>query len=255
MFPLNLPGSSVPGIFQAWILEWVAISFSSGSSWPRDRTRVSHFVGRHFTVWATREAQKIARLGHVPICTNTHRTDLERKIKWQQSFLFSVPLPPPCPFTKIIKNKHNNNKHPFIRRGKSGSSGQILFSWIPKSMQTVTVATRLRDFFGRQGMTNIESILSSKDITLPTKVHVVKAMLVMYRCESWTIKKAEHRRTDTFELCWRRLKSPLDNKKLKSSILKEINPEYSLEGLMLKLKFQYFGHLSEELTHWKRPWC
>ena len=84
-------------------------------------------------------------------------------------------------------------------------------------MQTVTVATRLRDFFGRKGMTNIESILSSKDITLPTKVHVVKAMVfpvVMYRCESWTIKKTEHRRTDAFELCWRRLKSPLDNKKL-----------------------------------------
>ena len=180
----NRLGSSVYEIFQARILERVAISFSSGSSWPRDRTRVSRFVGRHFTVWATREAQKIARLGHVPICTNTHRTDLERKIKWQQSFLFSVPLPSPCPFTKIIKNKHNNNKHPFIRRGKSGSSGQILFSWIPKSMQTMTVATRLRDFFGRKGMTNIESILSSKDITLPTKVHVVKAMLVMYRCES-----------------------------------------------------------------------
>ena len=101
---------------------------------------------------------------------------------------------------------------------------------------------------GRKGMTNLDSILKSRDITLPTKVHLVKAMVfpvVMYGCESWTIKKAECWRTDAFELwCWRRfLRVPWTARKSNQSILKEISPEYSLEGLMLKLKLQYFGHL------------
>ena len=97
-------------------------------------------------------------------------------------------------------------------------------------------------------MTNLESILKSRDITLPTKVHLVKAMVfpvVMYGCESWTIKKAEHQRIDAFELwCWRRLlRVPWTSRRSKQSILKEISPEYSFEGPMLKLKLQYFGHL------------
>ena len=97
-------------------------------------------------------------------------------------------------------------------------------------------------------MTNLDSILKSRDITLPTKVHLVKAMVfpvVMYGCESWSIKEAEHRRIDAFELwCWRRLLTvPWTAKRSNSSILKEISPEYSLEGLMLKLKLQYFGRL------------
>ena len=96
-------------------------------------------------------------------------------------------------------------------------------------------------------MTNLDSILKSRDITLPTKVRLVKAMVfpvAMYGCESWTIKKAECQRIDAFELwCWRRLESPLDCKEINQSTLKEISPEYSLEGLMVKLKLQYFGHL------------
>ena len=109
-------------------------------------------------------------------------------------------------------------------------------------------------------MTNLDSILKSRDITLPTKVHLVKAMIfpvVMYRCESSTIKKAERWRIDAFELwCWRRLlRVPWTARRSNQSILKEISPEYSLEGLMLKLKLQYFGHRWEALTHWKRPWC
>ena len=100
---------------------------------------------------------------------------------------------------------------------------------------------------GRKAMTNLDSILKSRDITLPTNVCLIKAMvfrIVMCGCESWNIKKAEHRRIDAFELwCWRRLESPLDCKEIHQSILKEISPEYSLEGLMLKLKLQYFGHL------------
>jgi len=97
-------------------------------------------------------------------------------------------------------------------------------------------------------MTNLDSILESRDITLPTKVRLVKAMVfpvVMYGCESWTIKKAEHRRIDTFELwCWRRfLRVPWSARRFNQSILKEISPGCSLEGLMLKLKLKYFGHL------------
>ena len=101
---------------------------------------------------------------------------------------------------------------------------------------------------GRKVMTNLDSILKSRDITLSTKVHLVKAMVfpvVMYGCESWTIKKADHWIIDAFELwCWRRLlRVPWTARRSNQSILKEINPEYSLEGLMLKLKLQYFGHL------------
>ena len=101
---------------------------------------------------------------------------------------------------------------------------------------------------GRKVMTNLDSILKSRDITLPTKFHLVKAMVfpvVMYGCESWTIKKAECRRIDAFELwCWRRLlRVPWPARRFNQSILREISPEYSLEGLMLKLKLQYFDHL------------
>ena len=101
---------------------------------------------------------------------------------------------------------------------------------------------------GRKVMTNLDSMFKSRDITLPTKVHLVKAMVfpvVMYGCESWTVKKAERRRIDAFELwCWRRfLRVPGTERRSNQSILKEISPEYSLEGLMLKLKLQYFGHL------------
>ena len=103
-------------------------------------------------------------------------------------------------------------------------------------------------FLGRKVMTNLDSLLKNRDITLPTKVHPVKVVVfpvAMYGCESWTIKKAECRRTDAFELwCWRRLlRVPWTTGRSNQSILKEISPEYSLEGLMLKLKFQYFGHL------------
>ena len=97
-------------------------------------------------------------------------------------------------------------------------------------------------------MTNLDSVLKSIDLTLPTKVHLVKAMVfpvVMYGCESWTVKKAEHQRINAFELwCWRRLlRVPWTARRPNQSILKEISPEYSLEGLMLKLKLQSFGHL------------
>ena len=106
---------------------------------------------------------------------------------------------------------------------------------------------------GRKLMTNLDSTLKTRDITLPTKVHLVKSMVfpvVMYGCESWTVKKAECRRTDAFELwCWRRLlRVPWTARGSNQSILKEISPGCSLEGLMLKLKLQYFGHLMRRVN-------
>ena len=118
-----------------------------------------------------------------------------------------------------------------------------------------------RLLLGRKVMTNLDSIFKSRDITLPTKVCLVKAMvfpLVMDGCESWTVKKAERQRIDAFELwcCKRLLRVPWTARRSNQSILKEIGPEYSLEGLMLKLKLQYSGHLIQRtFTHWKRLWC
>ena len=105
-----------------------------------------------------------------------------------------------------------------------------------------------RQLLGGKALTNLDSLLKSKDITLPTKVHIAEAMVfpvVMCGCKSWTIKKAERQRMDASELwCWRRLlRVPWNTRRSNQSILKEISPEYSLEGLMLKLKLQYFGHL------------
>ena len=126
---------------------------------------------------------------------------------------------------------------------------QTLYFSAPKSLQMVTAAMKLKHLLlERKVMTNLDSILKSRDITLSTMVRLPKAMVfpvVMYGCESWTIKKAEHQRIDAFELwCWRRLlRVPWTARRFKQSVLKEISPVYSLEELMLKLKLQYFGQL------------
>ena len=116
-----------------------------------------------------------------------------------------------------------------------------------KEVYLLYIRLKLFLLLGRKVVTNLDSILKSRDITLPTKVHLDKAMIfpvVMYGCESWTIKKAERQRIEVFELwCWRRLTVPWAARRSNQSILKEISPECSLEGLMLKLKLQYFGHL------------
>ena len=118
-----------------------------------------------------------------------------------------------------------------------------------------------RFLLGRKAMTNLDSILKSTGITLPTKVHLLKAVVfpvVMYGCESWTIQKAESWRMDAFELwCWRRrlLRVPWTARTSNQCILKEINTEYSLEGLMLKWKLRYLNTWCKELNSWKRPWC
>ena len=135
------------------------------------------------------------------------------------------------------------------RWGNSGNSGWLYFlgSKITAGGDCSHEIKR-RLLLGRKVMTNLDSILKSRDVTLPTKVSLVKALVfpvVMYGCESWTIKKAELQRIDAFELwCWRRLLSvPWTARKFNQSILEEISPEYSLEGLILKLKLWYFGHL------------
>ena len=135
--------------------------------------------------------------------------------------------------------------------GNNGNGDRLYFLGLQKSLQMVTAATKNKRclLLGRKVMANLDAILK-RDITLPTKIHLVKAMIfpvVMYGCESWTIKKTEHRRTDAFELwCWRRLlRVTWISRRSNQSTLKEINPEYSLEGLMLKLNRQYFGHLMQ----------
>ena len=131
----------------------------------------------------------------------------------------------------------------------------------PKALQMVTGAMKLRHLLlGRKVMTNLGSMLKSRDITLPTKVRLVKAMVfpvVMCGCENWTIKKAQHQRIDGFALwCWRRLlRVPWTARRSNQSILKEISPEYSLEGLMLKLKLQHFGHLMQRTDSLEKTWC
>ena len=123
-------------------------------------------------------------------------------------------------------------------------------TWFYSQTQITELSIRngLTSLLGRKAMTNLDKILKNRDITLPTKVHLVKAMVfpvVMYGCKSWTIKKAENQRIDAFELrCWRRLlRVPWTARRCNQSILKEISPGCSLEGMMLKLKLQYFGHL------------
>jgi len=130
-----------------------------------------------------------------------------------------------------------------------GKQWLTLFFWAPKSLQMVIAVMKLKDAYSLEGvMTNLDSISKSRDITLSTKVRLVKAMLfpvVMYGCDSWTIKKAEHQRIDAFELhSWRRLlRVPWTARRSNHSNLKEISPGCSLEGLMLMQKLQYFGHL------------
>ena len=135
------------------------------------------------------------------------------------------------------------------RWGNSGNSVRLYFLGGSKITADGDCSHEIQRhlFLGRKAMTNLDSILKSRDITLPTKVHLVKAMafpVVMYGCESWTIKKAERWRIDAFELWyWRRLlRVPWTARRSNQSIQKEISPEYSLEWLMLKLKLQYFGH-------------
>ena len=164
-----------------------------------------------------------------------------------------------------LKAQHSENEHHGIwshhfmgnRRGNSGNSVRLYFLLGRGSKITAdgncSHEIKRHLLLGRKVMTNLDNKLKSRDITLPTKVHLVKAMVfpvVMYGCKSWTVKKAKHLRIDAFELwCWRRLlRVPWTARRSNQSILKEISPEYSLGGLMLKLKLRYLGHLTLEKT-------
>ena len=144
------------------------------------------------------------------------------------------------------------------RWGNSGNSVRLYFLGSEITADgDCSHEIKRRLLLGRKAMTNLESIFKSRDITLPAKVRLVKAMVfpvVMYGCESWTVKKAEHRGIDAFELwCWRRLlRVPWTARRFNQPILKEISPEYSLEGLMLKLKLQYFGHLVQRTDSFEK---
>ena len=145
------------------------------------------------------------------------------------------------------------------RWGNSGNSDRLYFVGAPKITADGYCSHKIKRplLLGRKVMTNLDSILKARDITLPTKVHLVKAMVfpvVMYGCESWAVKKSEHWRTDAFELwCWRRLlRVPWTARRSNESILKEITPEYSLEGLMMKLKLQDFSHLMQEADSFEK---
>ena len=143
------------------------------------------------------------------------------------------------------------------RWGNNGNRGWLYFSGLQNHCRWWLKRHLL---LGRKVITKLDSVLKSRDITLPTKVHLIKAMvfpIVMYGCESWTIKKAESQRTDAFELwCWRSLlRVPWTARRSNQPVLKKISPEYSLEGLMLRLKLNTLATWCEQLTHWKKPWC
>ena len=169
-----------------------------------------------------------------------------------------------------LKAQHSENEdhgiwsHHFMgnRWGKQWKQRQTLFLGGSKITADGDCSHEIkrRLLLGRKVMTNLDSILKSRDITLLTEVRLVRAMVspvVMYGCETWTIEKAERRRIDAFELwCWRRLLSvPWTARRSNQSIQKEINPEYSLEGLMLSWNSNTLATWCEELTHWQRPWC
>ena len=197
----SLPGSSVHGIFQARVLEWVAISFSRGSSWPRDWIWVSRIAGRCFTIWTARELVEEYYFESVGnFFWGGHKeSDTTERLNW----------------TELM----------FVKKWKQW---QILFSWDPKSLQIVTAAMKLKDTCSLEDKTwqTLDGIFKNRDIPLPTKVRAMVFPIVMYGCESWTIKRAECLRIDAFELLyWRRLlRVPWTARRTNQSILQEINP-------------------------------
>ena len=202
-------------------------------------------------------------LGEISITSDTHMTPCLQQKEEPKNLLMKVKEE-----SEKVGLKLNIQKTKIMASGKinawqiNGETMEIVTDFIFEGLK-ITVdgdcshEIKRRLLLGRKAMTNLDSTLESRDITLLTKVHLVKALVfpvVMYGYEIWTIKKAEYRRIDAFELWCRRrlLRVPWTVRRSNQSILKEISPGYSLEGLMLKLKLQY---LSEELTYWKRPWC
>ena len=253
------------------ILEWVAYLFSSGSSQPRNQTEVSCIAGgyslptellgkplvaeyimqnvdwmKHKLESRLLAGRNINNLRYVDDTTLMAESEEEL-----QSLLMKVKERSEKAGLKFsIQNTKIMVASPITSwqiEGKQNGNSDRLFSWAPKMADgDCSHEIKICLLHGKKAMSNLDSILKSRDITLPTKVHIVKAMvfpIVMYIYESWAIKNAERRRIDAFELwCWRRLlESPWTARRSNQLILKEISPEYSLESLMLKL--QHLGHL------------
>ena len=232
----SLPGSSVHGIFQARVLEWGAIAFSK---------------------IARRNISNLRYKWHLPMAENEEELkSLLMKVK-EESEIAGLKLN--IQKTKIMASS------PITSWQVDGETMETVRDFILGDFKITADGDWNHEIkrcllLGRKTRTNLGSILKSRNITLPTKVHLVKAMVfpvVVYGCESWTIKKAECWRIDAFELwCWRRLlRVPWTARWFNQSILKETSPEYLLEGLILKLKLWYLATWCEELSHWKRPWC
>ena len=217
----SLPESSVEFSRQEY---WSGLPFAFpwGSSQPRNWTLVSCIKGTFFTVWATREnSRRLKKL--------VWNSTLKKLASWH-------PIP-------LLHGKY---------RGKSGSSDRFYFLGLQKSLWTMTVAIKVKRclFLRRKVKTKLDSLLKNRDIICQQRSIQSKLWffpVVIYGCASCTIKKTECQRIDAFELWWwrRLLKVPWTERRSNQSILKKINPEYLLEGLMLKLKFQYFGRLTQ----------
>ena len=297
----SLPRSSVHGILQARVLEWVLISFSKGSSQPRDWTWVSCMAGKFFTIWATiwckiRKPQKSIRPRHTPLtsflrvlpeidyaCANIKDVSCSYFLNAQY---FTVKRTWHPLRYSYLENHMDRGAWWAIQPMALQRVHWTLMNWlstdvvfhcvnVPQFIKSsidehfIFLGSKItadrdcsheikrRFLLGRKGATNLDSILKSRH-HFANKIHIVKAIVspvVMYGCESWTIKKAEPWRMDASKLqCRRRLlRVPWTAGRSNQSILKEINPECSLEGLMLKRKLQYFGHLIGRDTHWKNP--
>ena len=289
----SLPRSSVHGILQARVLEWVLISFSKGSSQPRDWTWVSCMAGKFFTIWATiwckiRKPQKSIRPRHTPLtsflrvlpeidyaCANIKDVSCSYFLNAQY---FTVKRTWHPLRYSYLENHMDRGAWWAIQPMALQRVHWTLMNWlstdvvfhcvnVPQFIKSsidehfIFLGSKItadsdcsheikrRFLLGRKGVTNLDSILKSRH-HFANKIHIVKAIVspvVMYGCESWTIKKAEPWRMDASKLqCRRRLLGvPWTAGRSNQSILKEINPEYALERLMLKLKLQYFGHLMQ----------
>ena len=268
------------------MLEWVVFSFSRGSFPPRDQTQVSRIAGGFFTSWATRETP-CAYLTYMQSTSwkNTGLDEAQAGINISERNINNLRY---ADDTILIAEREEELKSLLLKvKEESEKVGLKLSIQKTKIMASSPITSRridggtmetVTDFIilgskitadgdcsheiknhlllGRKVMTNLDSVLKRRDIILPTKVRLGKALVfpvVMYGCESWTKKKAERQRIDAFELwCWRRLLRVPFIARSNQSILKEINPEYSLEGLMLKLKLQYFGHLMQRTDSFEK---
>ena len=268
---------------QARILEWVALSSSRGSSQPRDRTQVSHIAGRFFTSWATKEthlqiarqdesqaAIKIARKNINSLRFADDTTLMAESEEELKSLLLRMKGEREKAGLKVNIQKKKRKKETKIMvyspitswqtDGKTIETVTLYFLGLQNHCSYCSHEIKRCLLLGKKAMTNLDSIFKSRDITLLTKVHIVKAMVlpvVIYEPVSWTVKNAEHRRIDAFKLqCWKRLLSvPWTARRSNQSILKEINLNIHLKDWCWSWSSNTLAIWYKEQTRWKRPWC